>query len=79
MPGRFGLKPGDTANATPLSPAGYGDCIARPTHGRVHDGRARNLLEAIRWHGEDAQARPDAVIAMPQADHAALLRFLESL
>ena len=45
----------------------------------LHDGRARNLLEAILWHGGEAQAQRDSVVEMPAADRAALLRFLESL
>ena len=45
----------------------------------LHDGRARNLLEAILWHGGEAQAARDAVVAMESEDRAALLRFLESL
>ncbi len=45
----------------------------------LHDGRARSLLEAILWHGGEAQAQRDAVAAMPKADPDALIRFLESL
>ena len=45
----------------------------------LHDGRARNLLEAVLWHGGEAEAQRDAVIAMPAPDRAALIRFLESL
>ncbi|GAB5445730.1 MAG: di-heme oxidoredictase family protein [Gymnodinialimonas sp.] len=45
----------------------------------LHDGRARNLLEAILWHGGEAQAQRDAVVEMPPEDRAALIRFLESL
>lgn len=45
----------------------------------LHDGRARSVLEAILWHGGEAQASRDAVIAMPPEDRAALLRFLDSL
>ncbi len=45
----------------------------------LHDGRARNLLEAILWHGGEAQAQRDAVAEMPPEDRAALLRYLESL
>ena len=45
----------------------------------LHDGRARNLLEAILWHGGEAQRARDAVAAMTPADRAALLTFLESL
>jgi len=45
----------------------------------LHDGRARTLLEAVLWHGGEAQAARDAVVAMPKADRDALLRFLGSL
>ncbi len=45
----------------------------------LHDGRARSLLEAVLWHGGEAQVQRDAVIAMPTADRDALIRFLESL
>jgi CxxC motif-containing protein (DUF1111 family) len=45
----------------------------------LHDGRARTPLEAILWHGGEAQAARDAVIGLPTADQAALIAFLESL
>ena len=45
----------------------------------LHDGRARSLLEAILWHGGEAQAQRDAVAEMPPEDRAALIRYLESL
>ncbi|MDF0603334.1 di-heme oxidoredictase family protein [Psychromarinibacter sp. C21-152] len=45
----------------------------------LHDGRARSLLEAILWHGGEAQAQRDAVARMPPEDRAALITFLESL
>jgi CxxC motif-containing protein (DUF1111 family) len=45
----------------------------------LHDGRARGLLEALLWHGGEAQGARDAVVAMPPADRAALLSFLGSL
>ena len=45
----------------------------------LHDGRARTLLEAVLWHGGEAQAARDAVAALPEADREALIRFLESL
>lgn len=45
----------------------------------LHDGRARSLIEAILWHGGEAQAARDAVVSMPKADRDALIRFLESL
>jgi CxxC motif-containing protein (DUF1111 family) len=45
----------------------------------LHDGRARNLEEAVLWHGGEAQRARDRFMAMPAADRKALLAFLESL
>jgi len=45
----------------------------------LHDGRARNLLEAILWHGGEAQTSRDHVIKLPVAERTALITFLESL
>jgi CxxC motif-containing protein (DUF1111 family) len=45
----------------------------------LHDGRARSLLEAVLWHGGEAQAARDRVVEMSPDDRAALLKFLESL
>ncbi|WP_210530472.1 di-heme oxidoreductase family protein [Rubellimicrobium arenae] len=45
----------------------------------LHDGRARTVLEAVLWHGGEAQSQRDAVVDLDPADRAALVRFLESL
>ena len=45
----------------------------------LHDGRARTLLEAILWHGGEAQTARDAVVDMPPDDRAALIAWLGSL
>ena len=45
----------------------------------LHDGRARSILEAILWHGGEAQPHRDTVADMPADDRDALLKFLESL
>lgn len=45
----------------------------------LHDGRARNLLEAILWHDGEARAAKQRVIQMTRAERAALLAFLNSL
>ena len=45
----------------------------------LHDGRARNLQEAILWHGGEAQAARDGFTALPADSRAAVLRFLQSL
>ncbi|MDR2305647.1 MAG: c-type cytochrome [Paucimonas sp.] len=45
----------------------------------LHDGRARNLLEAVLWHGGEAQAARDRVLTFNAEQRAALLAFLNSL
>lgn len=45
----------------------------------LHDGRARTLLEAILWHGGEAEAAKNKVTGLRPADRAALITFLESL
>jgi CxxC motif-containing protein (DUF1111 family) len=45
----------------------------------LHDGRARNLTEAILWHGGEAETAKEAFRTMPRPEREALLRFLESL
>jgi CxxC motif-containing protein (DUF1111 family) len=45
----------------------------------LHDGRARNLMEAVLWHGGEAKQARDAVLALPGPRRTALLKFLESL
>ncbi|GAB6386546.1 di-heme oxidoredictase family protein [Stutzerimonas marianensis] len=45
----------------------------------LHDGRARNLLEAILWHGGEAEQAKQTVLGFDQAERQALLAFLESL
>nr|WP_244430302.1 di-heme oxidoredictase family protein [Roseivivax halodurans] len=45
----------------------------------LHDGRARSILEAILWHGGEAEAAKSRVAGMPKPDRDALIRYLESL
>ncbi|WP_425100805.1 di-heme oxidoredictase family protein [Tropicibacter sp. S64] len=45
----------------------------------LHDGRARSLLEAVLWHGGEAEPARTRVVEMPPADRAALITYLESL
>ncbi len=45
----------------------------------LHDGRARNLTEAILWHGGEAEAARNAFAAATPKDRKALITFLESL
>jgi CxxC motif-containing protein (DUF1111 family) len=45
----------------------------------LHDGRARNLAEAILWHGGEARSSRDGFAALPKSDRDALIKFLASL
>jgi CxxC motif-containing protein (DUF1111 family) len=45
----------------------------------LHDGRARGTLEAVLWHGGEAEASKQRVLGMDRAERAALVKFLESL
>ncbi len=50
-----------------------------PLAGYLHDARARTLLEAILWHGGEAEPAREAFRTMDKADRDALIAFLESL
>ena len=45
----------------------------------LHDGRARDAVEAILWHGGEGEHSREAFVRMPRADRAALVEFLRSL
>ena len=45
----------------------------------LHDGRARNLMEAILWHGGEAQTSKEFVQNLSAEDREALIAFLNSL
>jgi CxxC motif-containing protein (DUF1111 family) len=45
----------------------------------LHDGRARNLMEAIMWHGGEATNSVNYVKALSSTQRESLIKFLESL
>ena len=45
----------------------------------LHDGRANGVLEAVLWHGGEAQPAKEQVLKFSAADRAALVKFVESL
>jgi len=50
------------------------------SHDRLlHDGRARGTLEAILWHGGEAEASRQQVLKMNKGQRDALVKFVESL
>jgi CxxC motif-containing protein (DUF1111 family) len=47
--------------------------------GYLHDGRARTIDEAVRWHGGEAQASKVAYEGLSDTQRNAVLDFLDSL
>ncbi|WP_253651864.1 MULTISPECIES: di-heme oxidoredictase family protein [unclassified Vibrio] len=45
----------------------------------LHDGRARNLMEAVLWHGGEAETAKQNVLALNKKERDALIAFLNSL
>jgi len=45
----------------------------------LHDGRARTLMEAVMWHGGEAQQSKEFVDNLSKEDRDALIQFLQSL
>lgn len=45
----------------------------------LHDGRARNILEAILWHGGEAEEAKNEILKLNEEERTALLTFLNSL
>jgi CxxC motif-containing protein (DUF1111 family) len=45
----------------------------------LHDGRARGVLEAVLWHGGEAEASRQRVLKMSKDEREALVKFVESL
>ena len=45
----------------------------------LHDGRARNMVEAILWHGGEANDARTRFEALPKTDRDAIVAFLQSL
>ena len=47
--------------------------------GYLHDGRARTVDEAIRWHGGEAEGAKENYLALAPKDRQALLDWLGGL
>jgi len=56
-----------------------GDEYCTPVHAYLHDGRARSIDEAIRWHGGESQGATDQYNNLNQQQQSELLKFIESL
>nr|WP_298138932.1 di-heme oxidoredictase family protein [uncultured Pseudomonas sp.] len=72
------LASGREWRTPPLWGLGLGEAVNGHTQ-LLHDGRARNPLEAILWHGGEAQAAQQRVLNFSAEERTALLAFLNSL
>ena len=64
------------------TPALWGIGLTQKVNGHnnfLHDGRARSLLEAVLWHGGEADTAKNKVKALTAAERNALVKFIESL
>ena len=73
-----GLARGNEWRTTPLWGIGLQEKVNAHTY-FLHDGRARNLQEAIMWHGGEGEASKNLFARMEKDDRSALIKFLESL
>ena len=73
-----GLARGCEWRTTPLWGIGLQEIVNGHTY-FLHDGRARNLTEAIMWHDGEGAASRSIFSHMSKEDRAALLTFLNSL
>jgi CxxC motif-containing protein (DUF1111 family) len=62
----------------PLWGIGLSETVSGPL-ALLHDGRARNIAEAILWHGGEAAVSRETFRSMQKADREALVKFVESI
>ncbi|MBP2701770.1 di-heme oxidoredictase family protein [Photobacterium lucens] len=72
------LANGQEWRTPPLWGLGYTEEVNGHTN-FLHDGRARSVMEAVLWHGGEAQTSRDKVLQLSKSDRQALLAFLDSL
>lgn len=82
-PGLADIRPEYLANGQewrtpPLWGIGYTQEVNGHTN-FLHDGRARNLMEAVLWHGGEAKTAQQTVLTFNQNEREALIAFLNSL
>ena len=75
---KSGLAQGNEWRTTPLWGIGLQEIVNGHTY-FLHDGRARNLVEAIMWHGGEGEASKNLFKKMPKKDRDALIAFIKSL
>ena len=73
-----GLANGNEWRTAPLWGLGLQEVVNGHSY-YLHDGRARNLTEAIMWHGGEGAASRTLFARMTKEERAALIKFLQSL
>jgi CxxC motif-containing protein (DUF1111 family) len=76
-----GQAKGNMWRTAPLWGIGYTDKVmgSNAKAGYLHDGRARDLTEAIMWHGGEADRARQRFEQLSRSDRDSLLAFLKSL
>ena len=72
------LATGNEWRTPPLWGIGLVETVNKHTN-FLHDGRARNLTEAILWHGGEAKAAKDKFKKLSAAERNDVIKFLNSL
>lgn len=75
---QVGLANGQEWRTPPLWGIGLTKTVSDHTF-FLHDGRARNLTEAIIWHGGEAQTARNDFMELDKSERDNLIKFLESL
>lgn len=75
---KSGLAMGNEWRTTPLWGIGLQQIVNGHTY-FLHDGRARNLTEAIMWHGGEGEASKNKFKNMNKEQRRQLIKFVESL
>ena len=82
-PGLADNRPLASANGREWkTPPLWGLGLMEPAAGHtryLHDGRARNLEEAILWHGGEAEESKQLFVSLSENERAQLLKFLGDL
>lgn len=63
----------------PLWGLGLTKTVGGPNANFLHDGRAKNLQEAIMWHGGEAENSKESFRKLNKAERESVINFLESL
>ena len=73
-----GAASGTEWRTPPLWGVGLTETVSGHTR-FLHDGRARSLMEAVLWHGGEAEGAKQKVLRLSKREREALIAFLRSL